>query len=203
MLFPRPHIAAAGGTPSFTTHGTYFYGTNTGTNNGQVTFKGRLLYPAYPSGGETIFSISGLQVRQEIMPDGSVRSTLKDNAGATLLNNAQSVAGVIPAATMVDWLLSIDLAAGYMRTFIDGSLVDDRSFTSVPQTFQTNRQFSFLCANSTALGTPASLVIEHLKVWKDTAAPTGVEPVTTPLKTIAGNAAAANADAWKLGGDAT
>lgn len=186
---------------SVLTASTYFIGPTIGTNNGQITWAARVKMPT-PGSTMTLFGMPGIQFRLEYLPNGDLRLNLKDNANATLINSA--TAGTVPYDTWTDIVASVDLAAGYAKSWIDGAAAHDLTFTSVPGTFQTNRVFNFLTLSSSgAVGTPPAIEFEHLSLWKDIATATGALPGAAPTKRIAPPAAAVNADGWKLGGDVT
>lgn len=140
---------------------------------------------------------------------------LSTNAGATSLfiSNLRNALGtsvapadgtVVPSPARDTWYevaIEADLVNRVVRRTVNGTPLADVALTgpTTDATFQTGRRVGFLSDNGGTSGTrlQQGVQIAYLEVWFTTGGS------KTLRKRIAGNAATVNADAWKLGGDAT
>lgn len=181
--------------------GPYFYDVATfGEGVSQLFFQFDLT-PMVPSSGTTMLMTStGNYLRLEILPNGKLRLRVRDTGGVVVVDYAQTSSGTVIDGVYADIRLSIDLAAGYARIWVNGGLVLDSVFTSTTPTLPTNRQLQLLATASGANQVQADVM--RLAVWKD-ATPDGILPASGPYKDLPGPASVVNADPWKRGDDAT
>lgn len=187
----------------FTTSATgpYFLDpVNAPAGTTQVTFAARFRLTALPASSSILFAQAGTSCDVEILNNGSLRVNLRDSAAVKVINNGLVSAG-LAAGIWYDLVCSADMVAHVFRVRLNGTLIATLSFAvSGTGLLASNRAISFLARNNATLQFVGS--IETLKAWF-TGTATGAEPTTTPYKSIAGPAATANADAWKLGANAT
>ena len=166
-----------------------------------ITFAARFRLPAMPpTGTYALFATGGVSFDLEIFHDGRVRVNIRDGAGTKVLDN-KVIQAALAAGVWYDIIASADQAAQVFRLRLNGALVATMPFTVAGNgLFASNRAVSFLRRNTNTLQFVGQ--VETLRVWFSATA-TGIEPAAAPYKSIAGPAAGANADPWKLGADAT
>jgi hypothetical protein len=166
-----------------------------------ITFAARIRLPALPSLGSYIIftqAASGFDV--EVLNNGSLRLNVKDGAGVKTVNNAILAAG-LGAGVWYDLVCAGDHVAQNVKVAINGSIVGTVPFTTSGNgVFQSNRALGFLARNNGTLQFIGD--VEHARVWHSVTG-TATVPAAAPYKSIAGPASLANADAWKLGANAT
>jgi len=188
----------------FTTSATgpYFLDpVNVPAGTTQMTFAARFRLAALPpSGSYILFAQAGGSFDVEILNNGSLRVNLRDSAAVKVLTNALVPAG-LGGGIWYDLVCSADQVAQVCRVKLNGALIATLPF-AVAGTglFASNRAISFLARNNATLQYIGTA--ELLRAWFS-ATGTGAEPAAAPYKSIAGPASLANADAWKLGADAT
>ena len=191
------------GAPSFRTSasGPYFVDpSNVPAGTTAITHAARIRFDALPGSTAILFAQASTGFDVELMNSGSLRVTIEDGTGLRVLN-AATIATALSAGVWYDLVCSADQVAKLFRVRVDGALVATVPFTTNGNgVFQSNRAVSFLARNS---GTPQfEGEVEFLKTWFS-ATVDGSAPAGTPYKAVAGPAAVTNADAWKLGADAT
>ncbi len=146
--------------------------------------------PLVPTGGNVTFTI--LNTRKP-------RLYLKDSAN-TIFVNSVSLANALPTGP-VRVVLSVDLVAGFMRFWVNGTL--EGNFTvgaNSGSIAAATRQLSLMATNTGTLQTTG--VFTRLAVWKAATAD-GADPAGAAYKVLTGPAAVINGDSWKQGGNAT
>lgn len=206
---PLPAAAALANTlpaaaQPFTTTGSgpwFLDPVNVPAGTTAMTFAARFRLAALPpSGSYILFAQAGASFDVEILNNGSVRVNIRDGAATKVLSNALVAAG-LTGGVWHDLTGSADQAAQVFRLRLNGALIATLPFTTTGNgLFASNRAVSFLARNNGTLQYVGQ--VETLRVWFS-ATPTGAEPAAPPHKSIIGPAAAANADAWKLGANAT
>lgn len=166
-----------------------------------ATFAARFRLDALPpTGGYTLFSQSGATFDLLILNNGNLRVSVRDGAGVTVLANT-AIAAALAAGVWHDVVAAVDQAGQVFRLRLNGATVATLPFTAAGNgRLDANRAVSFLAKNNGTVQFVGQ--VETLRVWFS-ATPGGTEPAATPHKSIAGPAALANADPWKLGADAT
>lgn len=166
-----------------------------------ITFAARFRLAALPPAGTYIlFAQAGGSFDVEILNNGSLRANIRDGAAAKVLTNGMVAAG-LGGGIWYDIVCSADQAAQVFRLRLNGALLATLPFSPAGNgLFASNRAVSFLGRNNGTLQYVGE--VETLRVWFSATA-TGAEPAAPPHKTIAGPAAVANADAWKMGANAT
>ena len=166
-----------------------------------ITFAARFRLPALPpSGSYILFAQAGASFDVEIMNNGSIRVNIRDGAAVKVLSNALVPAG-LTGGLWHDIVCSADQVAQVCRLRLNGALVATLPFTTPGNgLFASNRAVSFLGRNTGTLQYVGD--VETLRIWLS-ATPSGAEPVAAPRKSVAGPAAVANTDPWKLGANAT
>ncbi|MDW4550099.1 LamG-like jellyroll fold domain-containing protein [Defluviimonas sp. D31] len=190
-------------TPRFATSATgpYFLDpVNLPAGTSARTFAGRFRVPALPTTTAILFTQVSTGFDVELMNNGALRFTVEDGAG-TKMRSAHTVATALAANVWYDLVCAADQVAAVLRVTINGALVATVPFTgSGNGVFQSTRALGFLARNNATLQFVGD--VEYLRVWRS-ATVTGAAPATTPYKQILGPASATNADAWKLGANAT
>jgi hypothetical protein len=189
------------GPPQFTVSasaGPWFYDpANIGTI-GQLTavFEGALNTPA---SSEFLLVPTGANVTLTLLNSRVLRVFLKDSGNTTLVPTTL-LPNAVPTGP-VRIVLSVDLAAGYLRVWMDGVQQGDFSFGANSGALAASvRRISVLAANNGSSQLGGSFA--RIAIWKSATA-TGADPATTPYHQIVGPASAANADTWKQGANAT
>jgi hypothetical protein len=203
---PDPSVFAntlPAGAPSFHTSaaGPYFLDTqNVPANTTAITHAARIRIPSLPGSSALLFSQSATGFDIDLMNTGSLRVTVEDGTGLRTIT-AATIATAFASNVWYNIVCSADQTAKVFRLVVDGALVATVPF-SVPGNglFQSNRVLSYLARNNGTQQLAAE--IEYLKTWLS-ATGTGAAPTGTPYKSIKGPAAAANADPWKVGANAT
>tara|TARA_R110002051_G_scaffold325869_1_gene432684 strand:+ start:30425 stop:31102 length:678 start_codon:yes stop_codon:yes gene_type:complete len=190
------------GTPSFQTSdlGPYFRDPDALGARSVVTMSATLLMDADQT-DNTVYLVgatAGTFAMQAIKSNGAIRMTVRADGAATT-TNIDSAANAFTLGAQVKVVSCIDLVAGTMKAWADDVLIVDGTFAVATQ-FQTARNVLMLDKANGLQQFKGS--VERLAVWF-AATTDGVEPVSAPYKEITGNAATVNADAWKLGADAT
>ena len=191
------------GAPSFTTTATgpYFLNlANVPSGVSAITFAGRFRFTVPTSTTYILFAQTSTGFDVELMNNGSLRVTIEDGTGAKMLSSS-----IVPTALVsgvwYDIVCAADQVAKVLRVSINGALVATVPFTATGNgLFQSSRAIGFLGRNNGSLQYIGD--VEYLRAWYS-ATSTGAPPATTPFKQILGPAGVANADPWKLGGNAT
>ncbi len=202
-VWPMPATTALentiGGVPYFTsvTPGVYFddpldFAKSTDPQS-QITIEARLGVNNI-STTPVIAAFSGSTLTLDVTPTGTLRVSLRDSAGLVVLSSVGSASGALPNGVVATVVLSVNLTAGYVRLWVNGTQVLSRdavSATPLPANsgfLGNGRQLTLLAktgGTSRAFGR-----VEGFKVWK-IATPNGVTSgLGTPYKALAGNAAA-------------
>lgn len=191
------------GAPSFTTTATgpYFLNpVNVPSGTTAITFAGRFRVALPSNTTYILFAQASTGFDVELMNTGNLRVTIEDGTGAKMLS-ASIVPTALVSGVWYDIVCAADQAAKVLRVTVDGALVATVPFTATGNgLFQSGRAISFLGRNTGTLQYLGD--VEYLRAWYSATA-TGAAPATTPFKEILGPAAVANADVWKLGGNAT
>ncbi len=202
---PSPAILAntlVATTPSFVTgpSGPHFRDTVAlGAGVGEIQFALDLAMSVPSSGSRTLMTTTGNYLKLEVLPSGSLRVRVRDADGVVKVNNIQTASGVIGDLVRSKIVLSVDMSNGFARIWVDGVQVMDEAFIPGSGVVPDNRILLLL---ATANGSyQVEGTIYRLDVWKS-ASSDGSDPAGAVYKTLAGPAAAVNADAWKLGADA-
>ena len=181
--------------------GPFFYDTVTlgaGVSALQAQFD---MAPVVPgSGTKTLLTTTGNYLRFEILPNGKLRLRVRDSGGEVHVDNVQTSAGLLTSGVFADIRFAVDFPVGFARIWVNDALVMDETFTSIAPTLPSNRILGLMATNTGAYQVEGT--VGRIVVWKDAVA-TGELPSGTPYKDFAGPASVVNADAWKLGADAT
>jgi hypothetical protein len=166
-----------------------------------ITYAARFRLPALPSGTTYIlFAQAAISFDVELMNNGALRLNVKDGAGVKTLTNYLLSAG-LGAGVWYDLVCAADHVAHNVKVAINGVVVATIPFTTNGNgQFQSNRALSILGRNNASLQFVGDL--EYARIWLSVTG-AGTMPATTPYKSVTGPAALANADAWKLGANAT
>jgi len=191
------------GTPIFTTSATgpYFTApTNVPAGTTGITFRAKVRLPALPGASQILFTQNNIGFDVEIMNVGTLRVNVKDGAGVKTLNGTLVSASLL-ANVWYDIICAADQTSKTLWVTVNGSLIATVPFTTAGNgVFQSNRAVGCLARTGGSLQLVGD--VEFAKVWYSTTG-TGAAPTATPFKQIAGPASVANADAWKLGSNAT
>ncbi|MEP3347016.1 MAG: hypothetical protein ABJN34_05735 [Litoreibacter sp.] len=151
------------------------------------------------SGSRTLMTTTGNYLKLEVLPSGSLRIRVRDSDGDVKVNNVQTSAGVVTNLVRQRIVLSVDMA-GTAKIWVDGASVMDEAFVSGSGLLPDNRNLLLL---ATAIGSyQVEGTIHQVDVWKAATAD-GTDPVSPAYKSLSGPPSVVNADAWKLGDDAT
>lgn len=203
---PAPAVLAntlPAGTPNFTTAATgpfFLAPTNVPAGTTGITFAAKVRFASLPATSTILFAQANIGFDVEVMNTGALRSNIKDGAGVKVINNHSAAAALQPNV-WYDIVCAADHVSKVYWVTVNGTQIAAAAFTTAGNgVFQSTRAVSFLARNGGTL--QSSATVERLRVWYLIAAG-GAVPGAAPFKTIVGPAATANADAWKLGSNAT
>lgn len=174
---------------------TYFQDTaNLGSGVGRLRWEAKgVNLPSTPATGQRFFA--QVSTGCDLYPSsGDWYIVVEDSATAKRYNSNTGVA--LPASgTPFDLTFDVDLVAGTASVLVDASHITGSPFTLSAGTaeFQSGRKLGFFNNGGGGNVMQAGTEVESLAVYKD----------EVLLKEVTGPAATANADAWKLGSDAT
>lgn len=163
-------------------------------------FETNIFMPAAPAGTVNLVATGGARMTLELTTAPALRVSLLDSAGNIMFSGITVYSG---APQLLNQWIKIrylaDLAGGIARVFINDSEVWSTSFTAPSPSFATatNRRFAMCGSYSGTLLLPSGYQVEYADLYFTTSG------VRSLRKRVSGNAATVNADAWKLGGDAT
>lgn len=191
------------GVPTFATSATgpfFLSPSNVPAGTSGITFAARIRLASLPATSSILFAQANIGFDVEIMNTGSIRSNIKDGAGVKVINNHLALAALQPNV-WYDVVCAADHVSKFYWITVNGVQVASVAFVTAGNgVFLGNRAISFLARNGGTLQTAAT--VENLRAWYEFA-PGGAVPGSVPVKSIAGPAAVANADSWKLGANAT
>ena len=128
---------------------------------------------------------------------GSFRLNVKDGANVAVLTGALS-SGVYSINQWQELVLDVNQVAGTATLTNNGTTIGSWSWTpSGSAFFQTGREISFCGTSAGVNPAPSGWQVEYAECYFTTGG------VRTLRKNVSGNAATVNADAWKLGTNAT
>lgn len=193
--------AAAGGIFTTGASGPAFFdqtGTTFSGNNGKFTFKAVLKVPATTSTQTIAVATSGSQFHLEILNTNNLRVNLRDSLGATLMTNVATGAVIVDGTTHTI-VVAADLPNQTFNIWVDGSNVMSQALAANSGVFSTPdiRYLSTVAVTQRLVGD-----ITSLTWWQNVATTDGTDPAPAPYKVITGPAATANADSWRVAGDA-
>jgi hypothetical protein len=157
------------------------------------------IYPTgNPAGNVFLFSQESTGCDMAILPSGAVRLTIEDGAGTIVVNNVTSGVGVMLLNQWQEITLDVDQVAGIATLRQNGVTILNTTWTPGGSAFfQTVREISFLGSSTGTNLLPSGWQVEYAECYFTTSG------VRSLRKRVDGNAATVNADAWKLGGNAT
>jgi hypothetical protein len=190
----------AGAAAFFTTTGTgpYFIDTaDPGANVERIEVKIKFRPNANPGATVRLFSQTSTGADVYVTSGGLYGSTLENGDGGGLGIGNSSTNIILNSWQEV--LYDADQVAGTVNLYLNGSNIGTKSWTPVTSNdfFQTTRNFGFLAVEGGSQAVPSGWDFEFLEMYKT------VLGTRTLHKRIEGNAATVNADAWKLGTNAT
>jgi len=203
-VLPDPAILESTivGAASFSTtiDGPLFYDTaRIPANTFELTALFRGSVSTEQGGTARLLNISGSQMSLEALSNGNLRLSLRDGANVKVVDLVTADQGYTKGVVF-EVIISVDMANGYARMWLDGTQVLDATFAATVA-LSASRNVSLLA--STNSGTNQTVgTVERLAVWFE-AAPDGTLPLGIPHKDISGGPSTVNADTWKLGADAT
>ena len=152
------------------------------------------------SGSRTLMTTTGNYLKLEVLPSGSLRVRVRDNDGVVKVNNVQTASGVVTHLARSSIVLSVDMAAGTARIWVDGVSVMNEMFVPGSGVLPSDRILLLL---ATANGSyQVEGTVHQLGIWK-AVTNDGSDPASLAYKVLTGPAGTVNADTWKLGSDAT
>lgn len=152
------------------------------------------------SGGRILCALTGNYLRMEILPNGKLRLRVRDADGTVHVDGQQTASGIIVSDVRVKIVLSVDLAAGFARIWVNGASVMDETFVPTSGLFPGNRTLLALAALDGAYQVVG--MVYTLGIWKD--ATSDGSAITSPAyKELSGPAEHINSDPWLLGDDAS
>lgn len=129
-----------------------------------------------------------------IATNGTITIVVEDSTGTAVLSNVvMAPAGSIAPSAWYDMILDVNHTAQTATLTLNGTVYSVPFTIAGTGTFQSNRQISMLASVSGGNALPAGTLIADLSV----------ELNGVLRKAISNDAATANADAWKRGGDFT
>ena len=166
-----------------------------------MTFAARFRVPALPNATTYIlFAQSAASCDIELMNNGSLRFNVKDGAGVKVLTN-QIVTANIAAGVWHDLVCAVDHAAQRLIVANNGTVIATVPFSVAGNgVFANNRALSLLGRNSGSLQFIGE--VEYARIWLGVTG-SGAVPSGPAYKALTGPASLVNADAWKLGANAT
>lgn len=179
--------------------GPYFRDPANGVpaNTTRMEFRANIYPTSTPTVIVRLFAQESTGCDLEILTNGDLRVTVEDGAGGAVLTNATATLG-LSLNQWQEFAFDVDHVAGTATLTKNGVLAGSWSWTpSGSASFQTNREISFLGNSAGANLCPAGWQVEYAECFFTTGG------VRTLRRRIAGNAATVNADAWKLGGNAS
>ncbi|SPH24105.1 hypothetical protein DEA8626_03154 [Defluviimonas aquaemixtae] len=181
--------------------GPYFLNpANVPAGTSAITYAAKVKFAALPGATSILFAQASTGFDVELTSFGHLRLTIEDGTGAKMLS-AHVVSLGLATGVWYEFVVSADQIAQVARVKINGTLVATVPFTGTSNgVFQSSRALSFLARNNGLLQFEGD--VEYLRAWHS-ATQTGAVPGTVPDKEILGPASVCNADAWKLGADAT
>lgn len=171
-----------------------------GAGVSEIQFALDLAMTVPASGSRTLMTTTGNYLKLEVLPSGSLRVRVRDEDGSVKVDNVQTASGVVTSLVRKRIVLSINMASGFARIWVNGVLEMDQSFTAGSGLLPNNRILLLLATANGSYQTEAT--VHQIDVWK-AATIDGSDPASGLYKTLIGPAATVNGDAWKFGDDAT
>ncbi|SPJ23482.1 hypothetical protein [Palleronia abyssalis] len=125
--------------------------------------------------------IEAVRLNVQKVPNGKLRLLMMD-AGGTV--TVPSTSTYLPAGTLVDLIVSVDLAAGRIRVWKDGVFVEDLAIAPNVQSFEANRAVHFL----TGSGNGWIGAVDCLAVWFKGTADGEIDGLGAPRWQVRGTA---------------
>jgi hypothetical protein len=178
--------------------GPYFKDpANVPASTTRMEFKANIYPIALPGASVKLFTQESAGVELEMMTTGAFRLNVEDGAGTTVVAVTLGSANY----SLNQWqeiLLDVDQVAGTASLTVNGDSAGSWSWTPTGSAFfQTTREISFLGTTAGLNTTPVNWQVEFAECYFTTSGS------RTLRKRVSGDATAVNADAWKLGGNAT
>ncbi len=169
----------------------------TPANTTRLEFRANIYPTVLTATSFKIFTQESLSCDLEMMNTGGFRLAVKDGANVTVLSLALS-SGVYSINQWQEIALDVNHTAGTATLTNNGSTIGSWSWTPTAAPYaQTAREIGLLGTTSGTSLAPSGWQIEYAECYFTTGG------VRTLRKNVSGNAATVNADAWKLGGNAT
>lgn len=194
---PAAFFTVAGAGPAFSNSGTI------GGSRDKIAVRLVLRRTANPAAAETLYSHNGTDVVFEVLNNGSFRTVVKDNFGATILSNVVlSATNALPLNVWSEIIWQVDLTNLRMLLRVNGVLLYDQAIPANSGFFNGSRYPIFLAKSTGGTSQWSAGNFAELQMWFD-ASLDGFAPAGTPYKSIIGDAATVNADPWQIRADAT
>ncbi|SDF16890.1 hypothetical protein SAMN04488567_3548 [Limimaricola pyoseonensis] len=161
----------------------------------QMTWYAKGRVDAFAGGTRSLFHVTGAKMDLQVLSNGALRYSLTDTAGQQVAQTT-TPAGTITLGVSYEFLLAFDLAAGWLRLFVDGVQVGASAAFATTGEMDPARNMRLL--HRISGDTPAG-EWERLAIWIGQASADGALPGAAPHHEVTGPAATANADAWRQG----
>ena len=166
-------------------------------NTTRMEWAANVYIPSVPASNVRLFAQESTGCDLDITLTQQVRLTVEDGAGAAVVSAVFGSAGYA-TGVWSEITLDVDHTTGQAVAAINGTTVGTWTWTPTGSPFfQTGREISFLGSSTGATLAPSGWQVEYAECYFTTSG------VRSLRKRVSGNAATVNADAWKLGGDAT
>lgn len=167
--------------------------SNTPSGTTRLTYRSKFNFSSIVNGMRP-FMQSSTGCDLIVASNGAINAIVEDSTGTAVLSSVElAPAGSVVPSVWYDMVFDVDHVAQTATLTLNGTTYQV-PFT-IPGTgaFQSNRQISLLASVSGGFALPAGTLVADLSVDRN----------GLLHKAISNDAATANADAWKLGGDFT